>query len=347
MRQRANTVSSSWYPAHYGYASHAIKNACQVPRSFYNFLRYHNVCPEYDEQLVEALKICDTAEKELPKVHAAGLALPGDFNKSASAIFGGAHAGLFAGDKSWVEDMKKEGIQVDQIGIRNEEARLKFAAGVAFMGSDEQVAWLDSQHLETLEHVSVGLEVIGIQLPTENVRALYREQTKISEHKIGGQLEPLGKLICETWDAEDCDEWDLPKDKYPGGKPLRPKTSRQYEFWVEESILEGCFVGLKIDAKVLTLEGGITILDEVHETMCSFFTFLPNELWMERKPREVRWLPKGLPDDEAEDVTVPEVEEGQKEAEEETKDKIMGENQGEEPGEDQGENDDFDDEFAE
>lgn len=72
-----NATRSSWYPAHYGYAPDAIKNACRVPRSFYNYLRYHKVCPEYDDQLAKALEVCDKAEKELPKVHAAGLALPG------------------------------------------------------------------------------------------------------------------------------------------------------------------------------------------------------------------------------------------------------------------------------
>ncbi|KAF2829185.1 hypothetical protein CC86DRAFT_464844 [Ophiobolus disseminans] len=308
----AKSFLSSWYSAHYGYAPNTIKNACQVPRSFYNFLRYHNVCPEYDEQLAEALKICDIAEQELPKVYAAGLALPGDFNKSASALFGGAYAGLYAGDKSWAEDMKKGGIQIDQIGIRSEEARIKFGAGVAIMGSDEQGAWLDSLHLETFEHVSAslktlehitaGLEVVRIELPSEDTTTLYREQSKISDHKVGGQLEPLGKLFCETWHADDCYEWDLPENKYPDGKPRKATAGRTYEFWMEKSTLEECFVGLKMDAKILVLEGGIAILDDVRETMCSFFTWLPNELWMDRKPKKVIWLPKGLADGDDEVV---------------------------------------------
>jgi hypothetical protein len=296
----ANIRSSSWYPAHYGYAPNAIKNACQVPRSFYNYLRYHKVCPEYDEQLEKALKICDLAEQELPKVHAAALALPGDFNKSASAIFGGAQTGMYAGDKSWAEDMEKEGIKIDRVGIRDEEARIKFTTGIAILGSDEQYDMLEANNFKILDQICAGLEVTDIQPSTESTRTAYEAQSKIIKHKLG-RLEPLGKLVCKTWYVEDCDEWDLPKDKFPNGKPQRASAGRDYEFLVEDSVLQECFVGMKMDGTILHLQNGITILDEVHESMCSFFTWLPNELWMERRPREVRWLKKGLPDDDDEE----------------------------------------------
>jgi hypothetical protein len=230
----------------------------------------------------------------LPKVHAAGLALPGDFNKSASTIFDGAQAGMYAADKSWTEGMKDEGMSIDEIGIRNEEARIKFATGIGIMGSDIQCDMLVAKKIKVLDHFSAGLEVIDIQLPSEITRELYKVQSKAVEHKLG-QLEALGKLICKSWYPDDCDEWDLPKDRYPSGKPQQASAGQSYEFWVEGSVLEECFVGLKMDAKILTLQGGITIMDEVQECMCSFFTWLPNELWMERKPKEVRWLKKGLP----------------------------------------------------
>ncbi|KAF2129544.1 hypothetical protein P153DRAFT_340502 [Dothidotthia symphoricarpi CBS 119687] len=295
---------SSFYPTHYGYAPHAIKNACQVLRSFYNYLLYHKVCSEYDEQLQIARKLCDTAEQELPKVYSAGLALPGDFNKSASVIFGGSQAGLYTGDKSWAADLKKDGIKLDEIGIRDEEARIKFKIGVAVVASDEQYALMESGQLKIVKDESTGLEVVAIQAPDDLVKSAYKEQSEQLKHKLG-QLEPLGKLICKTWVAEDCDEWDLPKDKYPDGKPHRVSEAKQYEFWVEESVLGKCFVSMKMDARVLTLAGGMMILDEVRETMCSFFAWTPNELWMERKPKEVRWLKKGLGlDDDEEEAEV-------------------------------------------
>lgn len=250
------------------------------------------------------MKVCDLAEQELNKVDPAGLALPGDFNKSASVVFGGAEAGIYAGDKSWAEVMKKEGMPVADIGIRDEEARIKFQTGVVIMGSDEQCDMLEANQVKVLQQIAACLEVVDIQPPTEFTKELYEAQSKRIKNKLN-RLEPLGKLICKTWYAEDYDEWDLPEDKYPNGVPQRASAGQNYEFWVEESVLEECFVGMKMVANLLKLEGGINILDQVRETMCSFFTWLPNELWMDRKPKEVRWLKKGLPgadddDDEAE-----------------------------------------------
>ncbi|KAF1838047.1 hypothetical protein BDW02DRAFT_565309 [Decorospora gaudefroyi] len=291
---------SSWYPNHYGFSMNGVKNACQVPRTFFNYLRSHRVCPEYDHQLVAALRLCDIAEDELPKVHAACLALPGDFNKSASVIFGGAQAGLYTGDKAWAQDMKNEGTSMEEIGIRDEEAKIKFGTGIAIMGSDEHYENFSSNTFNVVGQESASFEVTSVQLPDEDTKMTYAEQSKTYQHKLE-RLEPLGKLICKTWYPEDCDEYDLPKDndKYPGGKPRKSGDGKTYEFWMEESILNDCFVGMKLVGRILRLSGGLTILDDINETMCSFFTYIPNELWMENKPKEVRWLEKaiGLDDD--------------------------------------------------
>lgn len=271
--------------------------------SFYNYLLYHRVCPEYYEDLDAARKLCDAAELELPKVNAAGLALPGDFNRSASAIFGGTHAGMYTGDKAWAEDVRKEGVNLDVFGIRDEEARIRFTTGVAILGSDEQYERLEKNTLKLVSNESMGLEVTAIGPPDDLIKSYYEEQSKMVQHKLG-HLEALGKLACKVWYVEDSDEWDLPQDdsKYLGGKPCKVNNGKIYEFWMEESVLQHCFVGMKFDAKVLTLDGGLTILDDVNEAMCSFFTWLPNELWMERKPKDVRWLKKGLGLDEDEEV---------------------------------------------
>jgi len=280
----------------------AIKNACQVLRSFFRYLLYHNVCPEYTEALVGARDVCDSAEQELPKVVAAGLALPGDFNMSASAIFGGAYAGQYTGDQPWAKDLQAEGVALGDIGIREAEAKVKFKSGVFIMGSDAQVDRLEIGDLQLVSREMTGLEVTEIHPPDENATLGAAEQTAVWGHRLG-RLEPLGKLICKTWFIDDCDEWDLPRNavKYPRGKPFRVADVKDYEFWMEESVLDECFVGMKLDAMVMTLDGGLVILDDVKETMCSFFTWLPNELWMERKPKEVRWLKKGLGQEEEEE----------------------------------------------
>lgn len=274
-----------------------------MPRSFFRYLRFHRVCPEYDGQLAAALEICDAAEEQLPKVHAIGLALPGDFNKAASVLFGGTQAGMYTGDKSWAAELGQDGMKIEEIGMREEEAKIKFGTGLAVLGSDEQFSLYESSSMRVLSNDSACLEVIGIDLPSTDTKAAYAAQSTIYQYKV--QLRCLGKLSCKTWYNDDCDEFDLPRDsgKYPDGKPREAGKSRSYEFWLEEDILRDCFVGMKMDANILVLSGGLSILDDVKETMCSFHVWLANELWMERKPKEVRWLKKGmgLEDDEEEE----------------------------------------------
>jgi hypothetical protein len=285
---------SSWYPVEYGYAPEGVKTVCQVLRSFYNYLRYHRVCPEYDEQIQAALKMCDTAEAELVKANIACLALPGDFNASASTLFGGAQAGLFAADKDWAKEALAEGIDVNDVGLRDEEARIKFSTGITLLGSDDQQDLIGGSKVKVIKRESTGLEVTAIDLPEKATKEMYTSQLELWREKLA-RLEPLGKLKCKVWFADDCDEWDLPKDRYPDGRPHKSDQTA-YEFWVEGDVLEECFIGMKMDAGILTLEGGLTILDEVKQTYCSIYTWLPNEIWMERKPKEVRWVAKSSPD---------------------------------------------------
>ena len=259
----ANYNRSSWYPRNYGYDVEGIKTACQVLRSFLRYLRYHCVCPEYDDQLAAALKICDLAEKELPKVNAVGIALPGDFNQSASVIFGGAQAGIHLGNKPWAQALRKEGMEIEEIGMREEEARIKFSTGIAVLGSDEQFDMLEGGTLKVLSRVSAYLEVTSIQLPSEETKAKYAEINTKNRKLV---LKRLGKLVCKTMYTDECD-------------------SKRYEFWIEEDILEDCFVGFKMRANLLL--GDLTILDDIQESMCSFYTWILNELG---RPKEVRWV---------------------------------------------------------
>lgn len=203
------------------------------------------------------------------------------------------------GDQAWAEELKNEGMEFDVIGIRDEEARIKFMTGIAVMGTDEQYGRVGTNNFRIVRHEFAGLQVTAIHFPDSVTKASYAQQSEALQHKLG-RLTPLGRLICRVQYIEDCDEWDLPRDKskYPNGKPHQANEGKEYEFWVEESVLTECFVGMILDAKILTLEGGLTILDEVKEAMCSFFTWIPNELWMERKPKEVKWLTKGMGLDE-------------------------------------------------
>lgn len=97
----------------------------------------------------------------------------------------------------------------------------------------------------------------------------------------------------------EAKSYDLPLS-HPRFKEKQDQ-GKDYEFWVEENVLNECFAGMKMNATVLTLDSGILILDDVKEVFCSFYKWIPNELWVDNKPPKFRLLNKeGLPTGEDE-----------------------------------------------
>lgn len=282
------TTSSSYYPSYFTYTTASVKRSTQVMRSFYNYLLSHSVCPEYRSDILAARSICDQADIELPAIRAAGLALPGSFNIAVSTIVGGYYAGQSDGHPSWDDtdySVNWPGEMAARVGMKTEEAHVVFKMGVVVYGTDEQYELVQEQGIQSIKKVreeEVGLCVTSIELASPDVLAIYAEQNKSWKHKL--TLTPLGKLRCEEWKVPSFDTWDLPHDV-----PKKPKYST-YEFWVDDEFLAECFVGMKLEAKVMELNCGLWVLDSVMNVHCSFYTKLVNELVVDSKWKEVRYL---------------------------------------------------------
>jgi hypothetical protein len=191
-------------------------------------------------------------------------------------------------------------VNLGDVGVKDEEARITFMSGVAIMGTDEQDEMLHTSSIKVLKDETFTLEVVSITASTPEIQEMYKMQNKQYAPKLS--LEPLGILTCRTIYVNDFHQYDLPKDKYPQGCLPRTDEGKEYTFWVEDSVLEECFVGMKIDARVLTLEGGITVLDEVKDVMCSFYRWLPNELLMTNITKKVVIRKREDEDEEQDEV---------------------------------------------
>ncbi|KAF2744241.1 hypothetical protein M011DRAFT_409002 [Sporormia fimetaria CBS 119925] len=294
----AEAFLASYYPNHFGHNESEVKTACQVLRSFYNYLLFHSVCDEHRDRILAARALCDKAEKELPKSHRVGIALPGSFNVAASVVFGGTAAAFADHSTGWATE--GEGSTEVPDNANTAEATLLFQSAMELYGTDEQrvaVVDLDPATLGTVKSIVTGLEVVAIELATEEQRTRH-EQMQSAKFLDKDKFEPLGKLICKPWATPDFKEYDLPASTGPN-KDVPEMT---YTFWIEESILEDCFIGLKLDAKVLTVPGGMHVLDEVKETFVSFYKILPNEMWEAKKVPKLRLLNRHLPREELEEL---------------------------------------------
>jgi Argonaute siRNA chaperone (ARC) complex subunit Arb1 len=64
------------------------------------------------------------------------------------------------------------------------------------------------------------------------------------------------------------------------------ETADTYEFWIDDETLKFMFVGMKMTATVRELSFGLTYIDRIIGTYCSFLRQLPNNLmdgWREHK----------------------------------------------------------------
>lgn len=273
--------------------------------NFYNYLILHNVCPEYHDSINAARKVCGVANKELPGSCNIVGAFPGDFNIACSALFGGRWQTLLE-DSPWMETSKDETSQ----DLTRQKAKQTVSLAAAANAPNEW--WMkdtptlrkdllsDQQILGTEK--DVGFEVTEIISADEVVRELYEPYSHT--------FKVVGKLICKPWTVPDFTQYDLPKGYMEDARPS------QYEFWLEQDLLDLCSIGTKFKANSHKLSSGLHILDGVTNAYPSYHKLLLNELLYEpgsnkkwKEPREVtreehlwrgaRWLPKPAEDAEA------------------------------------------------
>lgn len=125
--------------------------------------------------------------------------------------------------------------------------------------------------------VDVGLEVRTIERATV---------ATIQHYADDAGSEALGKLFCTPWTPPDFAAADVPA----GYVEHRPSV---YEFWLEDKILEHCFVGMKFEGTVKTLTRGCRFLHGVTAVRCSFYTLLANELL--GRCKEPNWIAREEP----------------------------------------------------
>lgn len=221
---------------------------------------YHNVATEYLSSILSAIAICDLAEKELILCRQVSSRLPGKFNMACSTLFGGYYAGMKDESLTWDAGLAAN------VGLTNTEAEEIFIAGVEKRGSAFQKEL--GTRVKLLKAEFLALEVTGIvfagtsgvkkPLPKEieeEIKALGEEQKeKVPEKRKYNDtgLNALGRLLVKVWVPEGPEEQEEPDTDLD-----------EFEIWVEMEVLQYCFVGMHIEAKVHQMSSGIIWIDSV------------------------------------------------------------------------------------
>ncbi len=255
-----------------------IKSHTTIIFNFLNYLLHHDVCPEYRPQIYATRTLCSLAEKELWQIVQAQALLPGDFNAACSEIFGGIFRGLYTtGEEEWVQ-----GVETKR-GMSPEMARRAFKVGLAAQAGKDVFEKYKAQSEEKTIKVSsimdVGLEVTELVPATPHVLNIY-------SHDLAKGLKPLGILKAKTWYNPGAEDEDMTAEEEVAAATT-PRETKEYEFWVEDHVLEKCFVGMRFETTVTELSFGVSYFDALFGVYCSFYRVLPNEMmygWREPGP---------------------------------------------------------------
>ncbi len=253
-----------------------------IVRNFLNYLSLHDVCVEYNDQIKAAKVVCDRADEELCHLAKAQVILPGDFNRACSNIFGGCFRGTYVGDQEWAKDVEAP----DQMSP--ETARKVFKIALAAQASDE--IW--EKYTEQSEDRSIRVtSVIDANFEVTELIPPNKETLNIYKTPNGVGVKPVGLLRAKTWFSPNEYDTDLTAEEEKAEVVSRAikeaSATNDYEFWVDQELLQFLHVGTKFSARVHQTSFGLQYFDAIQGVYCSFYSVLPNEMiigWREPGP---------------------------------------------------------------
>ncbi|OOF97110.1 hypothetical protein ASPCADRAFT_143276 [Aspergillus carbonarius ITEM 5010] len=251
-----------------------VKLATVTIRNFLSYLLYHDVCPEYKENIDQARTSCDVAAKELWKNQQFMAKGPGDFNVACSMLFGGDlyNASVLGHDWNFSKD--------DPSLLTNDVARkiVKFALACAgedtqtlrYLELDKQGA-LGATRIEDID----GFEITAVHAPDQVICSLYDAQAP--------DLNPVGKLLAKAYRDPGQPAYDRSPEEDMVGLP-----ELKFEFFVEGNLLQYCYPGLKVITPVWEMNCGFYYFEDVNRAYGSIYTVLENDLMLGwKEPRDL------------------------------------------------------------
>lgn len=250
--------------------SEGVAKITNVLTNFYRYLLHHDACPEYRDDIHKAINVCSIANTEAVQAVRVADCMPDGFNSACSVLFEGNYAGVFSTDESW------DG--ADNIGWNVQEAATVFLAAVAVHGTPSQYADTQSRigaatstgdplswrhGLRTRSIEGIALQIVSIEQIDASARDFYDSQQIQNTF-----LYPIGKVHCRMARRGQ---------PFPSDQELSVPQDELQTLWIEQDILQSCFVGMQIDAEVRTLDNGRSWLDSVRGVNGSYYLNLPNE----------------------------------------------------------------------
>lgn len=220
--------------------------AAKMIRNFLAYVVYHGVAPEYAENVREAMKICEKAEKELVICSTISNLMPGKFNTACSAVFDGACAdSAEVGDWYTPPSGNKAKRDAEKILDQYRHSEDMVKEGLKKVGSVEQQDV--GIKAEEVKKEYMSMIVVGKVVPIVDVGMQDNGKFFHGQDTLG--VLRLKPCVLEE-DGVDMDAVENLKDEI-------------IEIWLEKEALELCFEGMFIEAAVHRMNTGFNFIDTV------------------------------------------------------------------------------------
>ncbi|KAL7948659.1 Argonaute siRNA chaperone complex subunit Arb1 domain-containing protein [Trichoderma barbatum] len=241
-----------------------MEDAMDVIENFLRYVVHHDVCPEYQDNVKEAMEVCIMAREEWPMLNSLQTALPGLFNLAATELFSKN------GPEAWAFDL----FQVPE-GF---DAKAVFYSAIAMLDDTEVFQYLAGNAVEPVDQYESTLEITKIAPPTEEMIERFQKLAINTDGNKKIRILPMGKLTLKPATIEDgWVEPDMP----------HPLQGKEVDLYFEQNILANLKPGMKMTLEICELGAGVRFVKHIRKIVPSFYTFLPQELMIHFKaPQE-------------------------------------------------------------
>ncbi|RDA94006.1 hypothetical protein CP533_5027 [Ophiocordyceps camponoti-saundersi (nom. inval.)] len=230
-----------------------MDSAADVIENFLRYVKHHDVCPEYQQDVDRAILLCTDARHEWQLLDKLRCSFPGRFHSAASQLFSPPSSGDHWASSSFSQPQKQD-------------YKAIFYSACALLGETEALVAAKRGSTAVAREYNCTLQVVSIEPPSEGLadrfRSLFIEQ--VQHHPS-----PIGKAFFKPATIEDG--WVKPKTDIP-----IDETGTWLFF--EKTILDYLKPGMKMELTIVELNVGIRFVKAWSNLVPTYYTFLPQVL---------------------------------------------------------------------
>ncbi|RFU80140.1 hypothetical protein TARUN_2055 [Trichoderma arundinaceum] len=239
-----------------GLQTRPMEEAIDVVENFLRYVLHHDVCPEYEEDVKGAMRVCLAAKNEWPMLNSLQTALPGLFNLAATELFSKPDL------NAWAFHLFKV--------PKGFDAKAVFYSAIAMLDDPKTFEHLVGNSVELLRQYECTLEITAVDPPTEEMTERFKRLAIDTCNKAKKfKLMPIGKVTLKPATIEDG--WVNPDMPHP-------LEGKEIDLYFEYDILANLRSGMKMALEIGELGAEFRFVRRILKIVPSFYTFLPQEL---------------------------------------------------------------------